>query len=220
MFILPSPEETSVTISVKLTTPDSTSTYSYGAPFRIKANYSYEILAAYIPELGSPDLSGTITSSDWEGDEKIVFGFNDTDGSHDGQVFRPGGFFKGRYILRIDTIEENRVDIYMLSSTSYWSKYVSPWKEPETDYEVFDENLGKILYDLVRTDYETFNDMLVECGIIRVDTARLGYIFKDEQNKYKSFSVKEPAFTPRALIRDSIYNFRGFTVERLKFKPQ
>ncbi|GHT27849.1 hypothetical protein AGMMS49574_01030 [Bacteroidia bacterium] len=219
MFIFPSTINKNITIGIELTSDEGTTKYSYGTTAPLKANYIYDIVATYISDsggIGSPELGGTITGSDWEGKEDIFFGFNEN-GIYD--IYKPGNFYQDRLILKMDKLEEGIVNLYLMTR---WQGHAnstnnpSTWEPPTSDSELITEDMAKFLNKLWNADYKGLNARLKEKGNDPMDDSYKQVCY-DKDKKVRKFGLKGE-FKLEDIGKSVNYKVRGFDVVRIKYK--
>lgn len=118
------------TISIKMTTAEGVTSYSYTCADQLEANYKIKIHGTYTGNVGVV-LSGTITGEDWAGERVINFDFDET-GSNIGEPEQPGNeegdvssteeapaegtMYKGAYVLKADKQENGSTIVTLITA--------------------------------------------------------------------------------------------------------
>ena len=111
VYLLP-PSSSPASITVRITTPSGTRSYTYSTSNELEAGYKISIEGTYTEALGVT-LSGTITGAEWKGERTISFDFDEsgsssgsTDegngnegGSGEGDLPAVGTLYQGCYVL-------------------------------------------------------------------------------------------------------------------------
>ena len=111
VYLLPS-SSSPASITVRITTPTGTRSYTYSTSNELEAGYKISIEGAYTEAVGVT-LSGTITGAEWKGERTISFDFDesgsssgstdegngDEGGSSDGDLPAVGTLYQGCYVL-------------------------------------------------------------------------------------------------------------------------
>ncbi|MDR1645559.1 MAG: FimB/Mfa2 family fimbrial subunit [Tannerellaceae bacterium] len=173
VFVFPS--KANITIGILLTEAEGKKRkYSYNASFKIKANYKYEINATY--KAGSPDLSGVIKGTDWDGEEEYAFDFGEGESASAGSEssgsessYVAGGFYnEDCYILHVEEITEGRAILTLLSPSSSSGMYPDNLKENIgkldaggfSDWQMFSEEDARMVNQLCNEGLEEMNNLL------------------------------------------------------------
>ena len=110
-YLLP-PSSSPASITVRITTPSGTRSYTYSTSNELEAAYRINIEGTYTEAVGVT-LSGTITGAAWKGERTISFDFDesgsssgstdegngDEGGSSDGDLPAVGTLYQGCYVL-------------------------------------------------------------------------------------------------------------------------
>ena len=110
-YLLP-PSSSPASITVRITTPSGTRSYTYSTSNELEAGYKISIEGTYTEAVGVT-LSGTITGAAWKGERTISFDFDesgsssgstdegngDEGGSSDGDLPAVGTLYQGCYVL-------------------------------------------------------------------------------------------------------------------------
>ena len=110
-YLLP-PSSSPASITVRITTPSGTRSYTYSTSNELEAGYKINIEGTYTEAVGVT-LSGTITGATWLGERTISFDFDesgsssgstdegngDEGGSSDGDLPAVGTLYQGCYVL-------------------------------------------------------------------------------------------------------------------------
>ncbi|MBO4810614.1 MAG: FimB/Mfa2 family fimbrial subunit [Prevotella sp.] len=111
VYLLP-PSSSPASITVRITTPSGTRSYTYSTSNELEAGYKINIEGTYTEAVGVT-LSGTITGAEWKGERTIRFDFDerglssgstdegngDEGGSDDGDLPAVGTLYQGCYVL-------------------------------------------------------------------------------------------------------------------------
>ena len=111
VYLLP-PSSSPASITVRITTPSGTRSYTYSTSNELEAGYKISIEGTYTEAVGVT-LSGTITGAAWKGERTISFDFDesgsssgstdegngDEGGSSDGDLPAVGTLYQGCYVL-------------------------------------------------------------------------------------------------------------------------
>lgn len=111
VYLLP-PSSSPASITVRITTPSGTRSYTYSTSNELEAGYKINIEGTYTEAVGVT-LSGTITGAAWKGERTIRFDFDesgsssgstdegngDEGGSSDGDLPAVGTLYQGCYVL-------------------------------------------------------------------------------------------------------------------------
>ena len=107
-YLLP-PSSSPASITVRITTPSGTRSYTYSTSNELEAGYKISIEGTYTEAVGVT-LSGTITGAAWLGERTIRFDFDESgssssgdspndNGSGDGNLPAVGTLYQGCYVL-------------------------------------------------------------------------------------------------------------------------
>ena len=106
-YLLP-PSSSTASITVRITTPSGTRSYTYSTSNELEAGYKISIEGTYTEAVGVT-LSGTITGAAWLGERTISFDFDEDgsssgdspndNGSGDGELPAVGTLYQGCYVL-------------------------------------------------------------------------------------------------------------------------
>lgn len=118
------------TISVKMTTAEGVTSYSYTCSDQFEANYKITIRGTYTASIGVI-LSGTITGEDWAGERIINFDFDET-GSNVSEPEQPGDgddntssteeapavgtIYKGAYVLMSESQDDGSTKVTLMTA--------------------------------------------------------------------------------------------------------
>ncbi|MBO4826535.1 MAG: FimB/Mfa2 family fimbrial subunit [Prevotella sp.] len=108
VYLLPS-SSSPASITVRITTPTGTRSYTYSTSNELEAGYKINIEGTYTETVGVT-LSGTITGAEWKGERTISFDFDESgsntsgdspndNGSSDGDLPAVGTLYQGCYVL-------------------------------------------------------------------------------------------------------------------------
>ena len=108
VYLLP-PSSSPASITVRITTPSGTRSYTYSTSNELEAGYKISIEGTYTEAVGVT-LSGTITGAEWKGERTISFDFDESgsntsgdspndNGSSDGDLPAVGTLYQGCYVL-------------------------------------------------------------------------------------------------------------------------
>ena len=106
-YLLP-PSSSPASITVRITTPTGTRSYTYSTSNELEAGYKISIEGTYTEAVGVT-LSGTITGAEWKGERTIRFDFDESgsssgdttndNGGGDGELPAVGTLYQGCYVL-------------------------------------------------------------------------------------------------------------------------
>ena len=107
LYLLP-PSSSPASITVRITTPTGTRSYTYSTSNELEAGYKISIEGTYTEAMGVT-LSGTITGAEWKGERTISFDFDESgsssgdspndNGSGDGDLPAVGTLYQGCYVI-------------------------------------------------------------------------------------------------------------------------
>ena len=108
VYLLP-PSSSPASITVRITTPSGTRSYTYSTSNELEAGYKINIEGTYTEAVGVT-LSGTITGAVWKGERTIRFDFDESgssssgdspnnNGSGEGDLPTVGTLYQGCYVL-------------------------------------------------------------------------------------------------------------------------
>lgn len=201
-YILPGQDK--ATISISLTDANGTKDYSYSSYIRIEANQKVEIEAIY--KSGSPQLSGSITGTDWAGTQKVIFDFGQSSGDNNpkppvvGQVPVKGSIYQGCYVLDVIDKPGNQSEVFLLSSAeavitgssgnpaaSQIESYLQSYTDNGiTGWETSSFSMAVGIY----SNFVQINTTLKNQGMTELHVSG-EYIYKDENGVYRWFSKNE-----------------------------
>ena len=102
------PSSSPASITVRITTPSGTRSYTYSTSNELEAGYKISIEGTYTEAVGVT-LSGTITGAEWKGERTISFDFDESgsssgdtpndNGRGDGDLPAVGTLYHGCYVL-------------------------------------------------------------------------------------------------------------------------
>ena len=107
VYLLP-PSSSPASITMRITTPSGTRSYTYSTSNELEAGYKINIEGTYTEAVGVT-LSGTITGAAWKGERTIRFDFDESgsssgdttndNGGGDGELPAVGTLYQGCYVL-------------------------------------------------------------------------------------------------------------------------
>jgi hypothetical protein len=220
IFIFPGEEK--VTIGIVLTDADSNLSYAYNAPFKIEANYKYEVAATY--KAGAPDLNGLITGTDWAGEQKHVFDFGEGAGTEASEVHHQAGdFYKDCYILCVEDETANEATLTLLAPNQKEPKgtigvadAVAQYTHSDiTDWGLLTEESARILHGLCVQDITGLNELIVAHGGIALKP-EFRYLYESESQGIRTFPITGTFNT--GVVNDIRYKLRFSKKLRVSYR--
>ena len=120
-YLLP-PSSSPASITVRITTPSGTRSYTYSTSNELEAGYKINIEGTYTEAVGV-SLTGTITGATWLGERTISFEFDENGSSatentenSGNTVPSVGDTYQGCYVLAVDDADDH-ADVTLLAPT-------------------------------------------------------------------------------------------------------
>ncbi|MDR2389863.1 MAG: FimB/Mfa2 family fimbrial subunit [Tannerellaceae bacterium] len=213
-FVFPS--DGNVTVGIVLTDGKGDRNYAYNTPIEIKANYKYDITAVY--KSGNPEIAGTITGTDWAGEEihEFVFG---------GKTYRAGDFYRDCYILHVEKDADKNVTLTLLSPKQWESTGTVGVNDLMLKYEHYGIGNWKILsteearqlHELCLQNLEQVNNLLSQHGhsTLKQNDEYL-CVEKGDEDKVLFFPLKG-TFTTTDIIKTNKYKLRLLKKQQLTY---
>ena len=122
-YLLP-PSSSPASITVRITTPSGTRSYTYSTSNELEAGYKISIEGTYTEAVGVT-LSGTITGAEWKGERTIRFDF-DENGSSSGDGDGGNGNEEGGGVSELPAVGTLYQGCYVLANNGTTATLLSP----------------------------------------------------------------------------------------------
>lgn len=216
VFILPGADDVSVTIT--LTGPDGSNTYSYATAIPIEANCKTDIAATY--KAGSAEFSGNVQCSDWGNEYKVIFEFGEGASDENSgeninhEMLTQGDIYKGCYILDVlsESPEQSTFLLMAPAGVSGMRKETIPSLNKYTyleftNWRMQSINEAKILHAICTRGFDEFNSILNKEGIVKM-VLNENYMCADSENEAYFFPINTSEFKTTAINATDTYSAR------------
>ncbi|MBR1394200.1 MAG: FimB/Mfa2 family fimbrial subunit [Prevotella sp.] len=151
-YLLP-PSSSPASITVRITTPSGTRSYTYSTSNELEAGYKISIEGTYTEAVGVT-LSGTITGAEWKGERTIRFDF-DENGSSSGDGDGGNGNEEGGGVSELPAVGTLYQGCYVLANNGTTATLLSPNEasigKSHTAYTYNAEGLSEDISNLIAT---------------------------------------------------------------------
>ena len=147
-YLLP-PSSSPASITVRITTPSGTRSYTYSTSNELEAGYKISIEGTYTEAVGVT-LSGTITGAAWKGERTISFDFDESGSS---SVSTDEGNEEGSSVSELPAVGTLYQGCYVLANNGTTATLLSPNEasigKSHTTYTYDEEGLNEAISNLI-----------------------------------------------------------------------
>ena len=124
VYLLP-PSSSPASITVRITTPSGTRSYTYSTSNELEAGYKISIEGTYTEAVGVT-LSGTITGATWKGERTISFDFDESGSNTSGDGNEGNGNEEGGGVSELPAVGTLYQGCYVLANNGTTATLLSP----------------------------------------------------------------------------------------------
>ena len=124
VYLLP-PSSSPASITVRITTPSGTRSYTYSTSNELEAGYKISIEGTYTEAVGVT-LSGTITGAAWKGERTISFDFDESGSNSSGDSNEGNGNEEGGGVSELPAVGTLYQGCYVLANNGTTATLLSP----------------------------------------------------------------------------------------------